>query len=116
MAAIRKKARSTIVQRYELERCLDEQLKLVAALVGGKRPLAGGTPGKPDYRLPKEAQPTPAPAKKTAAKKTAAKKAAAKNPTKAAGKESEERRKGKEWVRTCRSRDGKYNKKKKNKT
>src|SRR3546814_7878177 len=69
MAAIRKKARSTIVQRYELERCLDEQLKLVAALVGGKRPLAGGTPGKPDYRLPKEAQPTPAQAKKTAATK-----------------------------------------------
>src|SRR3546814_6701242 len=27
MAAIRKKARSTIVQRYELARCLDEQLK-----------------------------------------------------------------------------------------
>src|SRR3546814_12480005 len=47
MAAIRKKARSTIVQRYELERCLDEQLKLVAALVGGKPPLAGGPPGKP---------------------------------------------------------------------
>src|SRR3546814_11441991 len=94
---------------FRSERCLDEQLKLVAALVGGKRPLAGGTPGKPDYRLPKEAQPTPAPAKKTAAKKTAAKKAAAKKPTKAAGKKRpEERRVGKECVSPWRSRWSPY--------
>src|SRR3546814_3316325 len=86
MAAIRQQAPSTILQRYELERCLDEQLKLLAALVGGKRPLAGGTPGKPDYRPPKDAPPTPAPAEKTAAKKTAAKKTAAQKPTKESGK------------------------------
>lgn len=75
MAAIRKKARQTIVQTYELEHCLTEQLKLVQQLVDGKRPVAGGPPGKPAYRLPKDAQPV---AKKPAAKKPAAKKAPAK--------------------------------------
>src|SRR5690606_38972686 len=51
MAAIRKKARATVVQNYALEHCLAEQLKLVEALIGGKRPVPGGKPGKPAYRL-----------------------------------------------------------------
>ena len=53
MKAIRKKARATILQNYELENCLAEQLKLIANLVDGKRPVAGTKPGKPNYRLPK---------------------------------------------------------------
>src|SRR3546814_16743332 len=83
MAAIRKKARSTTVQNYELEHCLGEQLKLVAQLVGGKRPAAGSKPGQPLYRLPKGAAVKQAPAKAPA---KAAKPAAAKK--KAAGKKS----------------------------
>src|SRR3546814_11359647 len=103
MAAIRRKARSTIVHNYELEHCLGEQLKLVAQLVGGKRPAAGSKPGQPLYRLPKDAAAKPAPAKAPArALAKAAKPAAAKK--KAAGKRSEERREGKECVSTCRSR------------
>jgi glycosyltransferase involved in cell wall biosynthesis len=84
MAAIRKKARSTIVQNYDLESCLAEQLKLVEALVEGKRPAPGGKPGRPAYRLPKGIAPKPAPAK--AAAKKAAKPAAAKAKKKAAAK------------------------------
>ncbi|GAB4367116.1 MAG: glycosyltransferase family 4 protein [Kiloniellaceae bacterium] len=82
MAAIRKKARQTIVQNYELESCLDAQLKLIGSLVEGKRPVPGGAPGKPSYRTPKGA------AKKPSAAKAAAKKAAkapAKKAAKAAG-------------------------------
>lgn len=55
MAAIRKKARSTIVQNYELEKCLAEQFKLIENLIGGRRPVASSKPGKPAYRLPKGA-------------------------------------------------------------
>jgi glycosyltransferase involved in cell wall biosynthesis len=84
MAAIRKKARSTIVQNYELESCLAEQLKLVEALVEGKRPAPGGKPGKPAYRLPQGITPKPAPGK--AAAKKAPKPTAGKAKKKAAGK------------------------------
>jgi len=86
MAAIRKKARQTVEQNYELEKCLAEQFKLIDNLVGGKRPTAGSKPGLPSYRLPKESAATPpgqkAGAKKTTAKKTATKKATAKKPAK----------------------------------
>jgi glycosyltransferase involved in cell wall biosynthesis len=74
MAAIRKKARSTILQKYELEDCLAAQFKLIDSLIIGKRPLAGTTPGKPAYRLPQAAPAKQAPAKKAPAK-AAAKKA-----------------------------------------
>jgi hypothetical protein len=84
MAAIRRKARSTIVQNYDLESCLAEQLKLVEALVEGKRPAPGGKPGRPAYRLPKGITPKPAPAKAIA--KKVAKPAAAKAKKKAAAK------------------------------
>ena len=83
MAAIRKKARATVVQTYELEDCLAAQLKLIADLVAGKRPVPGGPAGKPLYRKPGTAPATPTTAgtkkaaKKTAPKKTAAKKAGA---------------------------------------
>ncbi|NIA72026.1 glycosyltransferase [Pelagibius litoralis] len=50
MAAIRKKARATVLQNYDLEKCLKEQLKLIENLVAGKRPVAGSKPGKPSYR------------------------------------------------------------------
>lgn len=70
MATLRKKARQTIVQTYELEKCLAEQFKLIDNLIGGKRPTAGSKPGVPNYRLPKEAV-----TKKTAEKKRAPKKA-----------------------------------------
>lgn len=98
MAAIRKKARQTIVQNYELESCLDAQLKLIGSLVEGKRPVPGGAPGKPSYRTPKGAaakkpaeaktakKAAKAPAKKKAAKATGGKKKAArKKPAKARG-------------------------------
>mgnify|MGYP003571194904 CR=1 FL=1 len=83
MAAIRKKARATVVQNYELEDCLAAQLKLIADLVAGKRPVPGGPAGKPLYRKPGAAPASPSAAKKAApaagtkkaAKKTAAKKA-----------------------------------------
>lgn len=81
MAAIRKKARQTVLQNYELEHCLSEQLKLVDALVGGKRPVAGGKPGKPAYRLAKAATPAGGDRAKSATKaagKKAAKTAAGK--------------------------------------
>lgn len=81
MAAMRKKARQTIEQNYELEKCLAEQFKLIDSLTGGKRPGKGGKPGVPSYRLPKGATAKP-PAKKAAAKKTAAKKTAAKKTSK----------------------------------
>ena len=68
MSAIRKKARSTIVQNYELEKCLKAQLKLIENLVAGKRPVASSKPGKPTFRMPA----------KSAGAKTAAKKPAAK--------------------------------------
>ena len=84
MAAIRKKARSTIVQNYELESCLAEQLKLVEALVAGKRPAPGGKPGRPAYRLPQGITAKPAPGK--AAAKKAPKPTAGKAKKKAAGK------------------------------
>lgn len=73
MATMRKKARQTIEQNYELENCLAEQFKLIDNLTGGKLPSAGSKPGVPSYRLPKGAT-AKAPAKKAAAKKTAAKK------------------------------------------
>ncbi|WP_422366250.1 glycosyltransferase family 4 protein [Pelagibius sp.] len=76
MAAIRKKARATILQSYDLEKCLKEQLKLIDNLVAGKRPTAGSKPGKPSFRMP---------AGKTAAKKPASKKSAAKKSAAKAG-------------------------------
>ncbi|MEO3431499.1 glycosyltransferase family 4 protein [Pelagibius sp. CAU 1746] len=80
MAAMRKKARQTVEQNYELERCLAEQFKLIENLIGGKRPAAGGKAGVPSYRLPKGAN-----AKKAAgagtAKKAASKKASSKKTT-----------------------------------
>ena len=79
MAAIRKKARQTIVQNFELESCLTAQLKLIESLVDGKRPVPGGAPGKPSYRTPKGAaakKPAAAKATKKAAKAPAKKKAA----------------------------------------
>jgi len=91
MAAIRKKARSTILQTYDLEDCLAAQFKLIDSLIIGKRPLAGTTPGKPAYRLPQAAPAKQAPAKKApvkaATKKadkagTGKKKAARKKPAK----------------------------------
>jgi glycosyltransferase involved in cell wall biosynthesis len=91
MAAIRKKARSTIVQNYDLEHCLAEQLKLIDSLVGGKRPVAGAKPGNPTYRLPAGAKAKPAAptAKKIAKSRTkptgSKKKAARKKPAKARG-------------------------------
>lgn len=66
MAAMRRKARQTIVQTYELENCLDQQFKLIDDLIGGKRPSAGGKPGMPSYCLPKSASAQEAPAKKAA--------------------------------------------------
>ena len=84
MAAIRKKARSTIVQNYELEKCLAEQFKLIENLIEGKRPVASSKPGKPTYRLPKataasgtaaEAKKAPARGKAKATAKATAKKA-----------------------------------------
>jgi glycosyltransferase involved in cell wall biosynthesis len=77
-AAIRKKARSTIVQKYELEKCLAEQFKLIDSLIEGKRPFASSTPGKPSYRLPKGVAAKAGTAKTAAKKKAPAKKAAKK--------------------------------------
>lgn len=92
MAAIRKKARSTIAQNYDLEDCLNRQLDLIGSLVAGKRPAAGAKPGQPSYRLPpgttaKKAAPAGKGAKKPA--KAAAKKSGAK----AAGKKKAARKK-----------------------
>ncbi len=53
MAAIRKKARASIVQTYDLEKCLKEQLKLIDNLIAGKRPVAGSKEGKPSFRTPR---------------------------------------------------------------
>jgi hypothetical protein len=92
MAAMRKKARQTIEQTYELESCLDAQFKLIDSLIEGKRPAAGGKPGVPSYRLPKEAAAQKAPAKKAAAKKPAAKKSGTK---KTAAKKTTRRSTGK---------------------
>lgn len=93
MAAIRKKARQTIVQNYELEDCLAKQMKLVDQLLGGKRPVAGGKPGKPLYRLPQGATAKPGNAKASAKKpakaasgKTTAGKATAGKKKKPAGR------------------------------
>jgi glycosyltransferase involved in cell wall biosynthesis len=89
MAAIRKKARQTIVQNYELESCLAEQFKLIENLIGGKRPTAGTKPSKPTYRAAKGAAATKAaPARKAAkapAKKKTAKAGGGKKPAKARG-------------------------------
>jgi len=87
MAAIRKKARATILQNYKLEDCLAEQLKLIDDLIAGKLPTPGAKDGKPVYRLPKGAVAKGAAAKKAPAKAKppAAKKAApakAKKPAK----------------------------------
>ncbi len=76
MKAIRKKARATILQNYELESCLAEQLKLIANLVDGKRPVASAKPGKPNYRLPKGVTSRSAAAKPGGAKAGASKKTA----------------------------------------
>ncbi len=82
MAAMRKKARSTVIQNYELEKCLAEQFKLIENLIEGKRPVASSKPGKPTYRLPKGA----AAGKKAAGTSKAKAKAGAKKATKAAAK------------------------------
>ena len=82
MAAIRKKARRTILETYALEDCLAAQFKLIDSLIIGKRPLAGTRPGKPVYRLPQEAAPESAAAKNGSAKKKPAKAAAKKTGTK----------------------------------
>ncbi len=74
MAAIRKKARSTILQTYELEDCLAAQFRLIDSLIVGKRPTAGARPGQPTYRLPQQATSQSKPGKKAPAK-AAAKKA-----------------------------------------
>lgn len=76
MAAIRSKARSTIQQNYELEKCLAEQFKLIDSLIEGKRPFAGSKPGRPSYRLPKAAAGAEAAPARKAAKKAPAKKKA----------------------------------------
>jgi glycosyltransferase involved in cell wall biosynthesis len=77
MAAIRKKARATVEQNFELESCLAAQLKLIGDLVGGKRPTHGGAPGKPMFRKSGEAAASK-PAAKKAVKPTGAEKPAAK--------------------------------------
>lgn len=73
MAAIRKKARATVLQNYELEKCLKEQLKLIENLVAGKLPVAGTKAGKPSFRMAaKSASGKSAAKKKPAAKAKAA--------------------------------------------
>lgn len=89
MAAIRKKARATVLQNYDLEKCLKDQLKLIENLVGGKRPVAGSKPGRPSFRAPSGSV-----GRKTATKKAAAKKVPAKT-GKAAAKPRSRTRKGK---------------------